>query len=81
MRKDNYAIRVIQITPHCRAAIGGVGGYYAHSNAHRQVDEIDIWRLEAYFCLRIRCGLSDGKGGLPKILRRSPGSAGVAVEV
>src|ERR1700683_1933525 len=41
MRKDKYAIRVIQITPHCMAAIGGVAGYSTHSKAHRQVNEIE----------------------------------------
>jgi len=36
--KDNYAILVIQITPHCMAAIGGGSRiFHATARAHRQV--------------------------------------------
>ena len=75
MRKDNYAVRVMIITPHRGAVTGNEARYTAINEPTSQVDRIDVWRHEAYFRLRIRDVISDGKGATVKAGPKGRGSS------
>ena len=75
MRKDNYAVRVMIITPHRGAVTGNEARHTALDEPTSQVDRIDIWRHEAYFSLRIRDVISDGKGATVKAGPKGRGSS------
>src|ERR1700761_299134 len=66
MRKDNYAVHVMIITPHRGAATGNEARHAALSELSSQADRIDVWPHEAYFSLRISDAISDGKGATVK---------------
>lgn len=75
MRKDNYAVRVMIITPHRGAATGNKARHAALRKPTSQVDRIDVWQREAYFSLRIRDVISDGKGATVKAGPKGRGSS------
>src|SRR5271168_1306387 len=75
MRKDNYAARVMTITPHRGAVTGNEARHTAINEPTSQVDRIDVWRHEAYFSLRIRDVISDGKGATVKAGPKGRGSS------
>src|SRR6201996_7170262 len=66
MRKDNYAVLVMIITPQRGAATGNEARHAALSELSSQADRIDVWPHEAYFSLRISDAISDGKGATVK---------------
>jgi hypothetical protein len=75
MRKDNYVASVMIITPHRGAVTGNEARHTALNGPASQVDRIDVWRHEAYFSLRIRDVISDGKGATVKAGSKGRGSS------
>ena len=75
MRKDNYAARVMLITPHRGAVTGNEARHTVLDELTSQVGRIDVWWREAYFSLRIRDVISDGKGATVKAGPKGRGSS------
>ena len=75
MSKDYYAASVMIITPHRGAVTGNEARHTASDEPTSQVDRIDAWRHEAYFSLRIRDVISDGKGATVKAGPKGRGSS------
>src|SRR5271155_1772140 len=79
MRKDNYAARVMIITPHRGAVTGNEARHTTlearHTTLNESTSQVDVWRCEAYFSLRIRDVISDGKGTTVKAGPKGRGSS------